>query len=152
MTQLIPMYWKKCTTCKKPIDFGQNYWICSVSTCNHLRTQLIFCDVKCFDAHVPVMKHRDAGAFERRAPQKNEIISKKIRHEPNPKIDKLTQQLRVLVVVSKVKAFIRGQSGFNTSDAVMSVLTKKVIQMVDRAIGNAKSNGRKVILDRDFHS
>ena len=61
-------YWRKCTTCKTPIGFSQKYWICSVSTCNRTRTDLVFCMTACFDAHVPVLNHRDAGAIEKRSP------------------------------------------------------------------------------------
>src|ERR1700722_11846994 len=61
-------YWRKCSSCKKTIGFHQKYWVCSVSTCNRLRTGLIFCSVSCVDAHIPMMNHRDAGAFEKRSP------------------------------------------------------------------------------------
>src|SRR3954471_24284212 len=63
-----PAYWKKCSSCKSPIAFSQKYWVCSVSTCNRQRTGLVFCKVSCFDAHVPMMNHKDAGAYEKQAP------------------------------------------------------------------------------------
>src|SRR6476661_3163436 len=72
-----PTYWRKCTTCKKLIGFNQKYWICSVSTCNRQRTGLVFCDLKCFDAHVPVLNHRDAGAFEKKAPSRQQFEQEK---------------------------------------------------------------------------
>jgi hypothetical protein len=61
-------HWKKCTTCKKPIAFRAVYWVCNVSTCNRKRTGLTFCSVECWDAHVPVLRHKESWAEERRAP------------------------------------------------------------------------------------
>src|SRR3954466_12336259 len=72
---LVSSFWRKCTTCKKTIGFGQHYWICSVSTCNRVRTNLVFCDLRCFDAHVPVLNHKDAGAFERVAPRSVQVTA-----------------------------------------------------------------------------
>ena len=60
--------WKRCSTCKKPLAFSQVYWACIVSTCNRAATALAFCWVDCWDAHVPMLRHRDAWAEERRAP------------------------------------------------------------------------------------
>lgn len=61
--------WKKCSACKKPIAFGATYYVCSVSTCNRARTGLVFCDVSCWDVHLPVARHRKAWAEERTAPR-----------------------------------------------------------------------------------
>lgn len=56
----------------------------------------------------------------------------------------------VLVVVSKLKAYIRARSGMNTSDAVSEVLSNHIRELCDRAIAQASSDGRKTVLDRDF--
>ena len=56
----------------------------------------------------------------------------------------------VLVVVSKLKKYIRAKSGMNTSDAVVSVLSEHLRQVCDRAIQKATEDGRKTVLDRDF--
>ena len=56
----------------------------------------------------------------------------------------------VLVVASKLKAYIRAQSGMNTSSAVMDAVSRKVRKMCDQAIESAKSEGRKTVMDRDF--
>lgn len=56
----------------------------------------------------------------------------------------------VLVVVSKVKAYVRARSGMNTSDAVAQVLSDYVRRICDRAIDNASREGRKTVMDRDF--
>lgn len=64
--------WKRCSTCKKDIAFLAAYWTCNVSTCNRPRTALAFCSVPCWDAHVPMLRHRDAWAEEARAPTRAE--------------------------------------------------------------------------------
>ncbi len=56
----------------------------------------------------------------------------------------------VLVVASKLKNYIRDKSGLNTSGAVMSVLSEKLRTLCDNAIENAKREGRKTVMDRDF--
>lgn len=56
----------------------------------------------------------------------------------------------VLVVASKLKNYIRAQSGMNTSGAVMEALSDRIRELCDRAIANAKSQGRKTVMDRDF--
>ena len=56
----------------------------------------------------------------------------------------------VLVVASKVKNYIRGASGLNTSGAVMDILSERVRQMCNRAVESAKREGRKTVMDRDF--
>jgi len=61
--------WNKCSVCKTPIGFGVKYYKCSVSTCNTTRFQLQFCSVDCWDAHLPVQRHRSAHASEVVAPK-----------------------------------------------------------------------------------
>lgn len=56
----------------------------------------------------------------------------------------------ILVVASKLKAYIRSKSGMNTSSAVVSALSEKVRQLCDQAIESAKRDGRKTVMDRDF--
>lgn len=65
-----PDDWRLCSSCKKPIAFGAMYWVCNVSTCNRKRTAKSFCSVMCWDAHVPLMNHRESWAEERFAPKK----------------------------------------------------------------------------------
>ncbi|MBS1963816.1 MAG: hypothetical protein JST04_16520 [Bdellovibrionales bacterium] len=67
-----PNVWKKCSSCKKPIAFKALYWVCNVSTCNRKRTGLAFCTVACWDAHQPMMNHRESWAEERKAPSPEE--------------------------------------------------------------------------------
>ena len=56
----------------------------------------------------------------------------------------------VLVVASKVKGYIKEQGDMKTSGAVLEALSDKIRQMCDSAIANARSDGRKTVLDRDF--
>ena len=56
----------------------------------------------------------------------------------------------VLVVVSKLKAYVKARSGMNTSDAVVDVLSSKIRKLCDAAIEVAQADGRKTVLDRDF--
>lgn len=55
-----------------------------------------------------------------------------------------------LVVASKVKAYIKKHSEMNTSAAVMDALTKIVEHKCKEAIENARRDGRKTVMDRDF--
>ncbi len=64
--------WKKCSSCKKSIEYKALYWVCNVSTCNRKRTGLAFCTVACWDAHQPLMNHRESWAEERTAPSADE--------------------------------------------------------------------------------
>jgi hypothetical protein len=63
-----PSFWKRCSSCKKEMPFVSSYWACNVSTCNGPRTALAFCSVPCWDMHVPMLRHRDSWAEERRSP------------------------------------------------------------------------------------
>jgi len=56
----------------------------------------------------------------------------------------------VLVVASKLKAYIRDGSGFNTSDRVLLVLSDVLRKLCDDAIRSAKRAGRDTVLDRDL--
>jgi hypothetical protein len=56
----------------------------------------------------------------------------------------------VLVVVSKLKNYIREKSGMNTSAAVATKLSEVVRVQIDAAIERAKSDNRKTVMDRDF--
>ncbi len=56
----------------------------------------------------------------------------------------------VLVVASKVKAYIKNKSTLNTSDKIMEILSGKVRSLCDAAIASAQNDGRKTVMDRDF--
>jgi hypothetical protein len=168
-------WWKRCSHCKSEIGFERVYWVCNVSTCNRKRTGLVFCTVSCWDGHLPVMRHREAWAEERRSPsraewEREQAEEAKAAQPKNP--DTGPAALRasapvrrplppvrpaapaapeeVLVVVSKLKAYVRERSGMNTSDSVVDVLSDKLRRLCDEAIRRAERDGRKTIMDRDF--
>lgn len=58
----------------------------------------------------------------------------------------------VLVVVSKLKAYVREKSGMNTSANVAPALSNTVRALCDEAIERARKAGRKTIMDRDFEA
>ena len=55
-----------------------------------------------------------------------------------------------LVVVSKLKKYIKAQAGMNTSAGIVEILSDRVRALCDRAIENAKTDGRRTVMDRDF--
>lgn len=56
----------------------------------------------------------------------------------------------VLVVVSKLKSYIKAKSGMNTSDGIIEVLSDHLRKIADQAMESARSDGRKTVLDRDI--
>ena len=62
----------------------------------------------------------------------------------------MSESSEVLVVVSKVKNYIRAASGMNTAGTVAAKLSEDIRRMCDRAIENARNEGRKTVMDRDF--
>ncbi len=56
----------------------------------------------------------------------------------------------VLVVASKIKAYIRSKSEMNVSAAVFEVLSDRIRELCDRAVENALRDGRKTVKDRDI--
>ncbi len=56
----------------------------------------------------------------------------------------------VLVVVSKLKAYVRAASQMNTSDGVIDVLSDHLRRICDAAARVAARDGRKTVMDRDF--
>ena len=147
------MMWRVCSSCKKEIALGATYWACSVSTCNRPRTALYFCSVGCWDAHLPEARHREAWAEEKRAPLSPEPdeTPRRVVVAPAPTAAASPPSEEVLVVVSKLKAYIRARGGMNTSDGVVDVLSDHLRRLCDLAIESATREGRKTVLDRDFH-
>ncbi len=58
----------------------------------------------------------------------------------------------VLIVISKLKAYIRSRSSMNTSDSVIEVLSRHLRELCDQAIRHAGQDGRKTVMDRDFEA
>jgi len=55
----------------------------------------------------------------------------------------------ILVVASRLKAYVKATSGFNTSDRVLPVLSKALRSICDEAIENARQAERQTVMDRD---
>jgi histone H3/H4 len=55
----------------------------------------------------------------------------------------------ILIVVSKMKKYIKDRSGMNCSDAVADMLSDHVRLLCDEAIRAAARDERKTVLDRD---
>jgi hypothetical protein len=164
-------FFRVCSTCKKPIGFGANYFRCSVSTCNRNRLALYFCSLACWDSHLPEAKHRDAWAEPVKAPTREELRAaerEETEREERAKTREsaMTEEAEkrrriigaagedlpkdVLVVVSKLKAYIKARSGMNTSDGVVDVLSEQIRKLCDAAIEVARTDGRKTVVGRDF--
>jgi hypothetical protein len=167
-------HWRVCSICKTPIDFGARYHRCSVSTCNRKRTALTFCSVRCWDAHVPTLRHRDAGAVEETAPSREAWEAEQRAAKPTasaavsaarsagptrrvvaPAADDQAGlgddvPRDILIVASKLKKYITARSGLRTSDGVMPLLSDLVRAACDEAIRRARESERSTVLDRDM--
>jgi len=142
--------WRRCSACKNDIELGAIYWVCSVSTCNRARTALVFCSVDCWEVHLPTERHREAWAIEERAPLEPDPP------EGAPRKRRATQPSgsagesgEILVVASRLKAYIRSVSGYNTSDGVLPVLSIALRKICDQSIENARRAERQTVMDRD---
>jgi len=169
--------WLKCSACKNPIPFNATHWVCSVSTCNRARMRLVFCTVSCWDSHVAMLRHRDAWAVEAKAPSKDAWERELAENPPDPApapaqpaapvqrkvvgpaspssaaavegVQLTEAEREVLIVVSKMKKYIKDRSGMNCSDAVAEMLSDHVRAICDDAIRAAARDERKTVLDRD---
>ncbi len=70
--------------------------------------------------------------------------------ERNRRMDMNAEHQETLVVVSKMKAYIREKSGMNTAGNVADTVSDIVRRECDRAIEQARKAGRKTVMDRDF--
>ncbi|MEQ1723177.1 MAG: hypothetical protein ABL930_08360, partial [Pseudobdellovibrio sp.] len=121
-------YWRKCSSCKKEIPLNSKYYECSVSTCTGQRTGYVFCSVSCWEVHLPGAKHRDAGAVEKRSPSvaasespesapRRIIVTSSasaVTQTTSSAAKKSSMSNEVLVVVSKMKQYIKDISEMNT--------------------------------------
>ena len=166
-------HYRLCSSCKKELHFGAPYYVCSVSTCNRKRTGLTFCSVPCFEAHVPMVRHREAWAEEKMAPARDQWEAEQsAEREKESQREQARERRRVvgagapvpsgplelsddvprdtLVVVSKLKAYIKARSGLRTSDTLLDPLSDVIRQVVDDAIERAHADGRNTVMDRDL--
>lgn len=147
-------YWRKCGSCKKEIGFNTNYQACNVSTCK----KLVFCSVDCWNLHNPVMNHKSSWAEENRSPRKENFVPdsdgapRRILVQPksSASTDDSGHSDDILIVASKLKAYIKDRYDMNTSANVMEALSRDVRRLTDRAVEKARSEGRKTVMDRDY--
>ncbi len=155
-------YWRTCSSCKKEISFSTQYYECSVSTCQGTRTGYVFCSLHCFERHLPGAKHRSAGAIEKKAPTQEAHTATLNSHGNTPStIHKIPTPIPakssssdddVLIVVSKMKNYIREKSEMNTSGDVAEILSHFIRRLCDDAIHEARQDGRKTVMAKDFTS
>jgi len=165
--------WKRCSTCKKDIPFESTYYLCNVSTCRRKRTGFVFCSVDCWEAHLPMMRHRESWAEEETAPTQAAWEAEQSGEEDAPKRRRVVSSesapeaprrrvvgakptplpdgpREVLIVASRLKHFIKETWGLNTSDGVLEPLSEEVRRLCVEAVRKAEEDGRKTLLDRDF--
>jgi hypothetical protein len=129
--------------------------------------------VSCWDAHLSVVRHRESWAVEKHAPTRAEwereqsaqaasrpsasmVAASPSERSPRRIMPTTTQrapdplEADPLIVMSKLKNYVRGRSGFHTSDRVVVPLSDAVRGLCDRAIEKARAEGRRTVLDRDF--
>lgn len=106
-----------------------------------------------------MMNHKDAGAFEKRAPtptewQKEQTPTSMSASPPpqNMTSSPISGSIPhdILVVVSKTKDYVRAKHSLNTSQDVMEVLSDRLRAILDEASKRALQDGRKTLMDRDF--
>lgn len=166
--------WRRCSACKNEIALGAVHWVCSVSTCNRKRTGMVFCNVDCWEVHLPTERHREAWAIEARAPKvpdppesggtqpkktSSASPSASAGSSPNKPAAVVSPTPRgsasvggereILVVASRLKAYVRSVSGFNTSDRVLPVLSDALREICDESIEQARRAERQTVMDRD---
>jgi histone H3/H4 len=166
-----PDSFKVCSICRAPIAYGAEYYACSVSTCRSKRTGLFFCSLPCFEAHLPEMRHRDAWAEQERAPTRAQAEAELAKEASanaaatgpaaTPERRRIVGQVAsatvpepvekdVLVVVSKLKKFVKDRSGMSTSDGAIAVLSDHLRWLSVEALRKAAEDGRKTVMDRDY--
>lgn len=143
--------WRKCSSCKKPIGFNARYYTCSVSTCNSQRTGYTFCSVPCFEVHLPSARHKDAAAIENLSPARAATRTIIAATKPAASASASALPKETLIIASRLKEYIQARADMNTSAQVMDALSDYVRIITDRAIENARADGRKTVLDRDFN-
>lgn len=89
----------------------------------------------------------EQGGVENSAPVQRKIISplSTSGNTAMPEVEK-----EILIVVSKLKAYIAARSDLSTSADVMEKLSDHLRNLCDKAITNARNSGRKTVMARDF--
>ncbi len=147
-------FWKKCAVCKNEIGFKRAYQKCSISTCR----KQAFCSVDCWAVHDSVMGHKSAYAEEEFSPSHSEEDQRPNRRRivsstsSSSSLSSSNSNLPMdtLVVVSKLKAYVKAKSGMNTSGDVADELSDFMRVLVNFALDEAQKEGRKTLMARDF--
>ncbi len=180
--------WRRCSSCRKDIAFSTAYWVCNVSTCNRKRTGMVFCSVSCWEVHLPMMRHRESYAVEKRSPSREKWTSEQTSGSSGksssgsspgaPRKSTSAPVVRrsataataatagettestdgddadlprdILVVVSKLKKYIKQRSGMSTSETALEPLSDCIRTLCNQAIRNAGKDGRKTVMGRDI--
>jgi histone H3/H4 len=108
-------------------------------------------------------KHRDAAAVEKKSPTQAEFDKslevpapvggqRRIIASSTPSVSAALKkdENEILVVVSKVKAYIKSQADMNVSDEIMDILSHRIRYFCDQAIKHAQADGRKTVQDKDM--
>lgn len=110
------------------------------------------------------MSHKSAWAEEERAPKftptvvEKKPIEGKRRIVSSPKTssnapsspNNANVPVDILVVVSKMKAYVKAKHDLNVSAGVNDALSDIIRHACDQAAEKAKIAGRKTLMDRDF--
>ena len=149
-------YWRKCSTCKKEIGFNTIYQKCSVSNCR----KNVYCSVTCWDVHNPIMNHKSSWAEEEHSPSKEQALKENSNERSAKRIIVSSSKpatssggdypIDILIVASKLKNYVKEKHDMNTSANVMDKLSDLVRTLADNAVENARRDGRKTLMDRDF--
>ena len=114
---------------------------------------------------MPGAKHRDAGAVEKTSPRSLTVASSAApaaaaqqsasSNESSSNVGwvsggKTSMDHEVLVVVSKLKTYIKEKADMNTSGDVAEILSHKLRRFCDQAIEKAKADNRKTVMGKDF--
>ncbi len=104
------------------------------------------------------MRHKEAWAEQATAPSQVEssssvrrVASSPAEHRAATTENSADNETEILIVASKLKAYIKSRSDLNTSASVMERLSDMVRLLSDQAIDNARRDGRKTVMDRDYH-
>lgn len=112
-----------------------------------------------------MMRHRDAWAEPVKAPTREQYLAELAEEQEAADMADEAEKGRrivgladdavpkeVLVVVSKLKSYVKARSGMSTSDGAMDVLSSHLRKLCDEAIRHAATAGRKTVMDRDFEA
>lgn len=115
---------------------------------------------------MPGARHRDAAAIEKfapktaPAPEATTAAASATAASTQPRRIIVGQQAatsfsnslpkEVLVVVSKMKDYIKARADMNTADGTKDIVSEHIRVLCDDAIDRARAEGRKTVLERDF--